>query len=79
MNKELIFVKNNNFSWDYVFDISKSIHKNISTNEDIINFISIEFENYSYSDIIILENEVYIVLNDKLNTINPGDNEKSSI
>jgi hypothetical protein len=76
MYKELILVKNNNF-WDYVFDISKSIDKNISTNDDIINFVTTEFKDYSYSDILILENEVYIMLNDKLDTVNPGERVKT--
>jgi hypothetical protein len=77
MYKELIFIKNNNGFWDYVFDISKSIHKNISTEEDIVNFVEIEFEDYSYSDILFWENEVYILLDNKLNTINPGEKEKN--
>ena len=77
MYKELIFVKNHNGFWDYVFDVSKSIHKNIYTKDDIVNFVEIEFEDYSYSDILFGENEVYILFNNKLNAINPGEKEKT--
>jgi hypothetical protein len=72
MYKELVLIKNEQNFWNYVFDISKSIHKNISTNNEIIEFVKIEFENLSESNILILDSEVYIVTDTAIECVNCG-------
>jgi hypothetical protein len=75
MYKELVLIKNEQNFWNYVFDISKSIHKNIFTYDEIIKFLKTEFENLSESDILILDSEVYIVTDNPIECVNCG-NEK---
>jgi hypothetical protein len=73
MYKELVLIKNEQNFWDYTFDISKSIYKNISNDDEIVNFIKNEFKGIEESKIIILESEVYIVLDSVTDCVNCGE------
>jgi len=68
MRKELVMVFNGQ-SWDYVFDVSKSINENIDTNENAINFINLEMSNINFT-IDIESSMMFIITNDEIPCVN---------
>ena len=68
MRKELVMVFNVH-SWDYVFDVSKSINENIDTNENAINFINLEMSNINFT-IDIESSMMFIITNDEIPCVN---------
>jgi hypothetical protein len=61
---ELIMIFDGEF-WQYVMDISKTIHLNINTEEKILNFISSEYSNINY-DLEFKQKEIYIITDEKI-------------
>lgn len=54
-----------NDSWQYVMNISKSIHLNLKSNEQVINFLNSEYSGVNF-DIDIKEDVVYIFTENQL-------------
>ncbi len=73
MDKELILIKNINNTWDFVFDIAKTINNPLNTNEDCINFLLNEFSFLKLNDILIDNEEIYILLEEPLPCANCGN------
>jgi hypothetical protein len=66
MYKELVLVKNDRNKWDYIFDIGKTETNPISTNEDAVSFLSQEFKTIVNENIIIENEEIYILMETQL-------------
>lgn len=75
MYKELALLKNFNGSWDYIFDISKTEINPILQIEDAITFLISEFDLLNHDDILVEENEIFILTTDPLPCFNCGDSK----
>ena len=73
MYKELVMLKNNRGSWDYILNIGLTELVHIHNNQDAINLVTFDLSPMHIHEFVVTENEIYVITNTKIICRNCGD------